>query len=242
VEGNAVIPAQAENDTPGFPFAFLLPPSALSQAAMMAAMRPRLRHHQSGSAFGENLILLVVFVLYGLMLVLAFSQSLAAGFGLVGLTIGVGAMIVVWGQRRDRRMERARVDARLSDMEQAALARGAVIEALFIGQGESGMAVFGVAGATRTIFFARETYQKERVHAVEFEQVAAAFARPDGENRYRLELRIRPGDDRSPRAALFLGVESREEAGRWVQVLEPHLGGRAKFISAADELRPKDEG
>jgi len=198
--------------------------------------------YQSGSAFGENLIVLAVMVAYGLMLVLAFSQSLAAGFGMVGFTIAAGALIFTWGILRDQRRERARVDARLADMEQAALARGAVIEALFIGQGGEGVAAFGVAGAARTIFFARETYQKDRVLAVEFDQVAAAFARPDGENRYRIEIRIQPGYDRLPSAALFLGVESREEAERWVQVLEPHLGGRAKFISAADELRPKDEG
>ncbi len=201
-----------------------------------------MRHRQSGSAFGENLIVLAVMVAYGLMLMLAFSQSLAAGFGMVGLTIAAGALIFTWGILRDQRRERARVDARLSDLEQAALARGAVIEALFVGQGESGVAAFGIAGATRAIFFARETYEKNRTQAVDFDQVAAAFARPDGGNRYRLEIRIRPGDDRSSRAALFLRVESREEAERWVQVLEPHLGGRAKFISTADEPRPTDEG
>jgi hypothetical protein len=198
--------------------------------------------YQSGSAFGENLILLVVFVLYGLLLVLAFSQSLTAGFGMVGFTIVVGAMIFVWGTLRDQRRERARVDALLSDLEQAALARGAVIEALFIGRGESGVAAFGVAGAAATIFFARETYEKDRTRAVDFGQVAAAFSRPDGEGRYRLELRIQPGDDRKPRAALFLRTESREDADRWVQALKPHLGERVKFVASADELHPKSKG
>jgi hypothetical protein len=216
-----------------------LPPTVI-----MAGMKLPIRHHRPSRGFAESLIVLAVMVAYGLMLVLAFSQSLAAGFGMVGFTIAVGALIFTWGIMRDQRNARARVDARLSDLEQAALARGAVIEALFIGQGDGGMAAFGVAGAARTVFFARETYQKDRVQAVDVDQVAAAFARPDGENRYRLEIRIRPGDDRSPHAALFLGVENREEAERWVQVLEPHLGDRVRFI-ATDEnekTRMKDEG
>jgi hypothetical protein len=91
-------------------------------------------------------------------------------------------------------MERARVDARLADLEKAALARGAVIEALFIGEGQGGVAAFGVAGAARTLFFARETYEKDRTRALEFDQVGAAFARPDGESRYRLEVRTASGN------------------------------------------------
>lgn len=193
-----------------------------------------MKHPQAGSASGEQLIVWAVMVLYGVLLVVAFSQSLVAGFGMIGFTIGVGALIIVYGHFRDQRMERARVEARLSDLEQAALAHGAVIEALFTGRGEGGVAVFGVAAAAGKIFFARETGGKDRARVVEFSQAAAAFARPDGESRYRLEVRSRPGEDRAPRPALFLTVESRDEAARWVQVLKPHLGERAKFIETAD--------
>ncbi|MBI3043155.1 MAG: hypothetical protein HYY78_10060 [Betaproteobacteria bacterium] len=201
-----------------------------------------MRHRQAGSALGEKLIIVAVMGLYCALLLGAFSRSLVAGFGMVGLTIGIGALVIAYGHMRDQRAERARVNARLSDLEQAALAHGAVIEALFIGRGEGGaVAAFGVAGAAGKVFFARETCEKDRTRVVELAQIAAAFARPDGEDRYRLEVRSRPGEGRSPRATLFVRVESREEAGRWVDTLKPCLGNRVKLVDTADELHLKNE-
>ena len=208
----------------------------------MAMMRSRTRHRQAGSALGEKLIIVAVMGLYCALLLAAFSQSLVAGFGIVGLTIGIGALVIAYGHMRDQRAERARVASRLSDLERAATAHDAVIDALFIGRGEGGVvAAFGVAGAAGKLFFARETYENDRTRVIEFGQVAAAFARPNGEDHYRLEVRSRPGDGRSPRATLFVRVESREEAGRWVDTLKPHLGDRAKLVDTADELHLKDE-
>lgn len=199
-------------------------------------MNPLPRSRQAGSAIGEKLIVCAVMGLYCVLLLSAFSQSLAAGFGMIGLTIAVGALIIAYGYLRDQRAERARVDARLSDLEQAAIAHGAVIEAIFSGRGEGGaVAVFGVAGAAGKVFFARESYEKDRTRVIEFDRLAAAFARPDGENRYRLEIRTSPGEDRSPRAALFLRVESREEAERWVQVLQPYLGDKVRFVETVTD-------
>lgn len=192
-----------------------------------------MRRSQAGALF-EQLFVYGVMVLYCVLVAVAFSQSLALGFGMIGLTIAVGAMIISWGQLRDRRVERERVEARMRDLEQAALAHGAVIEAVFTGPGEGGVvAAFGIAGAAGRIIFARENYRKDRSSVFGFGEVTAAFARPDGGN-YRLEVRVRPQDGGAPRVAIFLRVGAREEAERWVRVLQPHLGDRVRFMETAE--------
>lgn len=193
-----------------------------------------MRRGQAGALF-ERLFGYAVVVLYCVLLAMTFRQSLVTGFVMIGLTVAIGALIFAFAYFRERRAGSAFVEARRADLEQAAAAHNAVIEAVFVGQGEGGLvAVFGVAGAARKLIFARETYQKERTRVLEFEQLAAAFARPEGENRYRLEARVRTEDARSPRAALYLRVERREEAERWVRVLQPHLGDRVRFIETAE--------
>ena len=193
-----------------------------------------MRRGQAGALF-EQLFAYAVAAFYCVMVVVAFSQSLVTGFVLIGLTIVFALLIFAFAYFRERRMGRAFVDARRADLEKAAADHNAVIEADFVGQGEGGLvAVFGVAGAARKLFFARETYQKERTRVLEFDQLDAAFARPDGENRYRLEVRVRADEERAPRVALFVRVEQRAEAERWVQVLQPHLGDRVRFVGTAD--------
>lgn len=195
-----------------------------------------MRHSQAGSALGEQLIAYAVMALYCALLAVTFSQSLVAGFSIIGLTIVVGLLIFAFGYFRDRQAERRLVEARRFDLEKAAADHNAAIETVFVGRGEGGVvAVFGVAGAARKLIFARETYQKERTRVLDFDQLSAAFARPDGENRYRLEVRARPGDRGSQRAALFVTLMRREEAGRWVQILQPHLGDRVRFVETADD-------
>jgi hypothetical protein len=198
---------------------------------MKDGMRPR----QAGSAAGEQLITYAVVALYCVLLAVSFSQSLATGFSMIGITIVAGLLIFAYAWHRERQAERKLVEDRRSDLERAAADHNAAIETVFMGRGEGwAFSAFGVAGAARKLIFARETDEKERTRVLEFDQLAAAFARPDGENSYRLEVRTRAGDDRSPRAVLFLRVEQREEAERWVQVLQPHLGERVRFVETAD--------
>lgn len=194
-----------------------------------------MRRRQDGSAAGEQLITFAVVALYCVVLAVSFSRSLAAGFSMIGLTLAVGLLIFAYAWRRERQAQLKLVEDRRSDLARAAAEHGAAVETVFMGRGEGwAFSAFGVAGAAGKLIFARETYEKERTRVFEFEQLAAAFARPDGDKGYRLEIRTRAGDDRSPRAALFLRVEQRTEAERWVQVLQPHLGERVRFVETAD--------
>ena len=198
-------------------------------------MKDGMRWHQAGSAAGEQLITYAVVALYCVLLAVSFSQSLATGFSMIGITIVAALLILAYAWRHERQAERRLVEARRSDLEKAAADHSAVIETVFMGRGEGwAFSAFGVAGAARKLIFARETDEKERTRVLEFDQLAVAFARPDGEKSYRLEVRTRAGDDRSPRAVLFLRVEQRAEAERWVQVLQPHLGERVRFVETAD--------
>ena len=195
-----------------------------------------MRRRQAGALI-EQLFVGVVVVFYCALLALSFNRSLAAGFGMIGITIAIGLLILAFAWHQERRAERRLVEARRSDLEKAATEHNAAIETVFMGRGEGwAFSAFGVAGAARKLIFARETYERERTRVLDFDQLAAAFARPDGENSYRLEVRTRAGDGRSPRAILFLRVGQRTEAERWVQVLQPHLGERARFIETADAL------
>lgn len=189
-----------------------------------------MRHRQAGSSLGEQLIYYALVALGITVLAVAFSHSLAWGFTIVGVSLGAGLLVFAFGLFQMRREERRREEGCRADLERAAAEHNAAIEAVFFGRGEGGYAAFGVAGAARKLIHARESYQKDRTRVLEFDQLAAAFARPDGENRYRLEVRARPGDRGSQRAALFVTVTGREEAGRWVQVLQPHLEDRVRFV------------
>jgi hypothetical protein len=195
-----------------------------------------MRQRQGGSSLSEQLFVCAVVVFYCVMLAVSFGQSLATGFSMIGLTIATGLLIIAYAWHSERKAARKLVEARRSDLAKAAADHNAAIEAVFMGRGEGwAFSAFGVAGAARKLIFARETEEKERTRVFEFDQLAAAFARPDGEKSYRLEVRTRAGDDRSPRAVLFLRVEQRAEAERWVQVLQPHLGERVRFVETADD-------
>jgi len=198
-------------------------------------MNGRNGQRQGGSSLSEQLFVCAVVAFYCVMLAVSFNRSLAAGFGMIGLTLAIGLLIFAYAWRRERQAQRKLVADRTFDLEKAATDHNAAIDAVFMGRGEGwAFSAFGVAGAQRKLIFSRETYEKERTRVLEFEQLAAAFARPDGKNSYRLEVRTRAGDDHSPRAALFLRVEERAEAERWVQVLQPHLGERVRFVETAD--------
>ena len=193
-----------------------------------------MRRGQAGALF-ERLFGYAVVVFYCVMLAVMFSRSLVSGFVMIGFTIAVGLLILAFAYFRERRAGSAFVAARRADLEKAAAAHDAVIETVFVGEGEGRLvALFGVAGAARKLIFARETYRKERTRVLEFDQLTAAFARPDGEDRYRLEVRTRAADARPPLDALYLKVGQREEAERWVRVLQPHLGDRVRFVETAE--------
>jgi hypothetical protein len=198
-----------------------------------------LRHRQAGAASREQLILGAIVALFCAALVAVFRQSVTWGFIIVGTSLAAGLLVLVFGYFHTVREERRRGEACKADLERAAAEQGAAIEAVFSGRGEGGYAAFGVAGAARKLLHARESYQKDRVSVFDFDQLTSAFARPDGKDRFRLEIRARLGDSPSQRAARFVTVEQREEAGRWVEVLKPHLGDKARFVESESDL-PKE--
>lgn len=193
-------------------------------------MRSRLRH-QSGSALGEKLIAWAVMTLYLGLLAIAFSRSLAAGFALIGLTVAVFAAVFAFGISRDRRKARGRMAQCRQNLEQAAATRGAALDSIFLGEGEIATSGFGIAGAARQLFYAHNGYGKPDLVVIGFGDLAAAFARPDGAG-YRLEIRTR-GDGRM---MLWLRVDGREEAGRWVDGMKACLGDRARWVEAGETL------
>lgn len=190
-----------------------------------------MRSRQSGSALGEQLIVGAVMVLYFGLLAIAFGQSLSTGLVVIALTVAAALAILVFGVSRDRREARRRAQRCREKLEQAAAAQGAALDTVFLGEGEGALTGFGIAGAAHKLFYAHNGYRKPDLAVLDFSGVAAAFARPDGQNLCRLEVRTGSGDGR---AALFLRVESREEAERWVQVLQPHLGERVRFVEEGD--------
>lgn len=192
-----------------------------------------MRRGQAGTLF-EQLFAYAIVAVYCAMLAVAFSQSLGLGLGMIGVTLAVALLIFAYACFRERREQRRREQGCRADLARAAAEHNAAIETVFIGRGEGGYAAFGVAVAAHKLIFARESYEKDRVRVHEFEQLAAAFARPDGKHRYRLEARARSGDKSPQRAALFVMVTQREEAERWVRVLQPHLGDRVRFVETAD--------
>jgi len=194
-------------------------------------MRSRLRCHQSGSALGEQVIFYALVALCVVGLVSVFSQSVFWGFVIVGVSLAGGLLLLAFGYFQLKRGERRRVEHCRAKLTRAAAAQGATLDAVFLGEGEGVTTGFGIAAAARKLFYAHNGYRKPDLAAIDFDDVAAAFARPDGQNRYRLEARTGSGDGRK---ALFLSVESREEAARWVQVLQPHLGERARLVETGD--------
>jgi hypothetical protein len=198
-------------------------------------MNGRKGQRQGGSSLSEQLFVCAVVAFYCVLLAVSFNRSLAAGFGMIGLTLAIGLLIFAYAWRRERQAQRKLVEDRRSDLARAAAEHHAAVDTVFMGRGEGwAFSAFGVAGAAGKLIFARETDDKERTRVLEFDQLAAAFARPDGGKSYRLEVRTRAGGDRSPRAVLFLRVEERAEAERWVRVLQPHLGERVRFVETAD--------
>lgn len=193
-----------------------------------------LRRHQSGSALGEQAIFYALVALCVVGFVSVFSQSVLWGFILVGVSLAGGLLLLAYGYFRMKREGRLRVERCRAKLEKAAAEQGAALDAVFLGEGEGAMTGFGVAGAAGKLVYAHNGYRQPDLAVLDFGELTAAFARPDGGNRYRLEARTRPGDDRSPRSTLFLRVESREEAERWVQVLQPHLGNRVRFVETVD--------
>lgn len=186
---------------------------------------------QYGSALGEQLIMLAMVALFIAVAAAAFSYSPVYGFIMIGAALGAGLLIFTFGVLRDRRMERLRVARCRLELERVAAAQETALESTFFGEAQGGPAAFGVAGAARKLIYARHDFQRVFSDVLEFDQLSAAFARPDGEGRFRLEVRARANADRSPREPLFLTVAGREEAERWVQVLAPHLGARAKMVA-----------
>ena len=192
-----------------------------------------MRRSQAGALF-EQLFAFAVVAVYCVLLAVTFRQSLVTGFVMIGLTIVFGLLIFAFAWFRERREKRRREQGCRDDIARAAAEHNAAIEAVFIGRGEGGYAAFGVAGAARKLIHARESYEKDRVRVLDFDQLSAAFARPDGGERFRLEARVRPADKSPQRAALFVAVLQRDEAERWVQVLQPHLGDKVRFVETAD--------
>ena len=193
------------------------------------------RGRQRGSSLGEQLILYAMGALLVTLLVIAYGHSPAYAFAMIGIGLATGALVMAFGLFRDRRAARRRVERCRSGLEAAAAAGRAALDASFFGAGQGGPAAFGVAGAARKLFHARDDVPKVVVKVLEFDELAAAFARQDG-NRFRLEVRTRTGGDEPARAALFLTVDRRQEAERWIQALAPHLGARAKMVETKDEV------
>ena len=197
------------------------------------------QRRQHGSSIGEQLIMLALAALCVVLAVVTFSYSVTAGFTIVGIAVGMGSLIFVLGALRDRRVERRREERCLSELERAAAAQHAAVEATFLGREHGGPAAFGIAGAARKLIYARDGSPQVHVAVLDFDTLTAAFARQDGKNGYRLEIRAR-GDGESPREALFLTVEKRAEAERWIGVMEPYLQGRVRMVEGAGGM--KDAG
>jgi hypothetical protein len=212
-----------------------LPITHYPTAVIISLMKTRMRRSQAGGALYEQLFAGAVVVLYCVLLVVAFNQSLALGFGMIGFTLVVAVSIFAFGYWHDRRTVRRREQGCRDDIARTATEHNAVIETLFIGRGEGGYAAFGVAGAARKLIHARESFEKDRIRVLEFDQLSAVFARPDGGERFRLEARVQPIDKGPQRAALFVADLQRDEAERWVQVLQPHLGERARFVESVTD-------
>ncbi len=194
-------------------------------------MRFRLRQHLSGSAPGEQLILYALMALCLVGLVAVFSQSVLWGFIIVGISLATGLLVLAFGYYQLMRAPRRRVEQCRTKLEKAAAAHNLDLDAVFLGEGEGATTGFGVAAAARKLVYAHNGYRQPHLAVFDFGELAAAFARPDGK-RYRVEARMRAGDGRAPRAALFLRVEGREEAECWIRLLKPYLGERARFVEA----------
>jgi hypothetical protein len=201
-----------------------------------------LRRHQYGSALGEQAIFYALVALCVVGFASVFSQSVFWGFVILGVSLAGGLLLPAYGYFRMKREGRLRVERCRAKLEKAAAGQGAALDAVFLGEGEGAMTGFGVAGTAGKLVYAHNGYRQPDLAVFDFDELTAAFARPDGGNRYRIEVRVRSRDGRAPRAAMFLRVEGRAEADRWVQVLKPHLGERVKFVASADELRSRDEG
>ena len=190
------------------------------------------RCHQTGSSPGELVVMLALGALLIAVVAAVFSYSPLHGYTLLGVAAGVVALVVTFGLLRDRRMEGRRVERCREELEHAAAALPAALEATFYGAGQGGPAAFGVAGAARKLIHARHGEPRVHVTVLDFDQLAAAFARTDGK-RLRLEVRMRRSDGHGAADALFLLVDGRDEAARWVRVLQPYLGERAKLVERA---------
>lgn len=204
---------------------------------MMAVMKSRMRRLQSGSALGEQLIFYALVALCVIGLAAVFSQSVFWGFVIVGLSLAGGLLVLAFGYFQMKRGARRRAAQCRAKLEKAAAAHNVALDGVFLGEGEGAHTGFGVAGAARKLVYAHNGYRQPDLAVLDFDRLAGAFARPEGD-RFRLEVRLRPDGDRSPRSRLFLSIESREEALRWVQALKPHLGERAKFVETGGGDEP----
>lgn len=201
---------------------------------MMAVMKSRMRRLQSGSALGEQLIFYALLALCLVGLAAVFSQSVFWGFVIVGVSLAGGLLVLAFGYFQVKRGARRRAAQCRAKLEKAAAAHNLDFDAVFLGEGEGAMTGFGIAGAAGKLVYAHNGYRQPDLAVLDFDRLAGAFARPDGDKRYRIEARMRPDGDRSPSSPLFLRIESREEAVRWVQALKPHLGDRVRFVETAD--------
>lgn len=200
-----------------------------SRAPLRAASRIRARRCEGGSSSGETLIGLAMAALAFTLVAVAFSRSTAYGFAVLAIGAGTAMLVFVYAVVREwRRAHQSETRIR-SAMDRAAAERQGMIEATFFGEAQGGTAAFGVAGTARKLVYARGGFQKVSVTVLDFGQLAAAFTRPD-RDRFRLEIRTQASAGGSPREAFYLLVAKRADAERWVEVLAPHLGDRAKLL------------
>jgi len=64
-------------------------------------MNGRNGQRQGGSSLSEQLFVCAVVAFYCVMLAVSFNRSLAAGFGMIGLTLAIGLLIFAYAWRRD---------------------------------------------------------------------------------------------------------------------------------------------
>jgi len=200
-----------------------------------------MKWRQSGSSFGEQLIMLAMMALVITMVAVAFSRSMAYGLAVVGIGLGTAMLVFVYGIVREWRMAHRREQRIRTEMERAAAQQQAALELTFFGEAQAGQAAFGVSSAARKLIHARDGFQKVAVTVLDFDQLGAAFARPERDH-FRLEVRTRAGEGGSPRESFHVLVPKRDDAERWVRALAPHLGERARFLTEPTKDEPKPRG
>jgi len=196
-----------------------------------------MNRRQGGFSTVEIITMLVMAALVITMLAVAFRRSLAYGLAAVGVGLGTAMLVFIYAVVREWRTSHQREKRIRSEMERAAATLQAALEATFFGDPQVSPAAFGVAGAARKLLHARDDLSRVAVAVLDFDEIAAAFARPD-RTRFRLEVRTRGGPGGGNREAHFVLVARREDAERWVRVLAPHFGDRVRLLTELD----KEEG